>query len=181
MFARTPRLLLRPGWTEDAPALARAIADEAVVRNLSTAPWPYSVGDAEAYLAAPKDPILPSFLITLRTNAAPQLIGACGLARRASGRVELGTWIARAHWGHGFATEAGRALIDIAATLGLTELDAAHFLDNPASGHVLEKLGFAATGLTVPRHSCARGGEAPARLMKLSLDATALTHEPLAA
>ena len=25
MFARTPRLLLRPGWTEDAPALYAAI------------------------------------------------------------------------------------------------------------------------------------------------------------
>ena len=41
MFARTERLLLRPGWAEDAPALARAIADEQVVRNLATAPWPY--------------------------------------------------------------------------------------------------------------------------------------------
>ena len=40
MFARTERLLLRPGWAEDAPALARAIADEQVVRNLATAPWP---------------------------------------------------------------------------------------------------------------------------------------------
>ena len=28
MFARTERLLLRPGWAEDAPALAQAIADE---------------------------------------------------------------------------------------------------------------------------------------------------------
>ena len=36
MFARTERLLLRPGWQEDAPALARAIGEEAVVRNLAT-------------------------------------------------------------------------------------------------------------------------------------------------
>ncbi len=35
MFARTPRLLLRPGFPEDAPALAGAIADEAIVRNLA--------------------------------------------------------------------------------------------------------------------------------------------------
>ena len=31
MFARTERLLLRPGWLEDAPALAQAIGEEAVV------------------------------------------------------------------------------------------------------------------------------------------------------
>ena len=42
MFARTERLLLRPGWAEDAPALAAAIADEMIVRNLATAPWPYA-------------------------------------------------------------------------------------------------------------------------------------------
>ncbi|HEX8257817.1 MAG TPA: GNAT family N-acetyltransferase, partial [Allosphingosinicella sp.] len=40
MFARTDRLLLRPGWAEDAPALYAAIADEAIVRNLASAPWP---------------------------------------------------------------------------------------------------------------------------------------------
>ena len=48
MFARTKRLLLRPGWAEDAPALAAAIADEKIVRNLATAPWPYRMRDAEA-------------------------------------------------------------------------------------------------------------------------------------
>ena len=169
MFARTERLLLRPGWAEDAPALARAIADEAVVRNLATAPWPYALTDAEAFLAAPRDPALPSFLITERTDGAPRLIGACGLARRSSGNVELGYWIARAHWDQGFATEASRALIDIARTLQLPRLEASHFVDNPASGRVLDKLGFVATGLSAERYSCARGGEAMSRLYRLSL------------
>src|SRR5690606_170553 len=63
MFARTTRLLLRPGWAEDAPALAQAIADEMIVRNLASAPWPFTLRDAEAFLAAPRDPILPSLLI----------------------------------------------------------------------------------------------------------------------
>ncbi len=171
MFARTERLLLRPGWAEDAPALARAIADEAVVRNLATAPWPYDLADAEAFLAAPRDPALPSFLITERTDGAPRLIGACGLGRRPSGAVELGYWIARAHWGQGFATEAGEALIAIACTLKLQRLEASHFIDNPASGRVLEKLGFAATGLSAARYSCARGAEAMSRLYSRSLAA----------
>ena len=38
MFARTPRLLLRPGFPEDAPALAAAIADETIARNLAVGP-----------------------------------------------------------------------------------------------------------------------------------------------
>lgn len=173
MFARTERLLLRPGWAEDANALARAIADEQVVRNLSTAPWPYLQQDAEAFLASPRDPVMPSFLIAERTDGDPRLIGACGLGRRPSGSVELGYWIARAHWGRGFATEAGRALIDIARTLKLPRLEASHFIDNPASGRVLEKLGFVPTGMSAARYSCARGGEAMARLYRLSLSSRA--------
>ncbi|MCA1654085.1 MAG: GNAT family N-acetyltransferase [Sphingomicrobium sp.] len=180
MFARTPRLLLRPGWAEDAPALSRAIADRQVVRHLTTAPWPYRLADAEAHLAAPRDPVLPSFLVFARTDGPPQLIGSCGLGRRASGRVELGYWIARAQWGRGYATEAGRALVEIAATLGLPALGASHFLDNPASGRVLERLGFVSTGLIAPRFSCARGEEAPARLLRLDL-AAAEKVEALAA
>jgi len=169
MFARTPRLLLRPGFPEDAPALAMAIADETIVRNLAVVPWPYGLRDAEAYLASPRDPVLPSLLIFERTDGAPRLIGACGLGRRPSGAVEMGYWIARGFWGRGFATEACEALIRIARALGLKQLEASHFIDNPASARVLDKLGFESTGLIAPRMSCARGGEVPARLMRLRL------------
>ncbi len=181
MFARTERLLLRPGWAEDAPALARAIADEQVVRNLATAPWPYALQDAEAFLASPRDPVMPTFLIAERTDGAPRIVGSCGLARRPSGAVELGYWIARAHRGKGFATEAGRALIDIARTLKLPRLEGSHFVDNPASGRVLEKLGFLPTGLSTMRFSCARGSEAMSRLYRLSLVGRGEAEEPLAA
>jgi RimJ/RimL family protein N-acetyltransferase len=169
MFARTPRLLLRPGFPEDAPALAGAIADEAIVRNLSAVPWPYRMGDAEAFLASPRDPVLPFFLILERTEASPRLIGACGLGRRPSGAVEMGYWIARPFWGRGLATEACATLIEIARTLGLRSIEGSHFLDNPASARVLEKLGFEPVGIVAPRLSCARGFEVPARLMRLEL------------
>ena len=166
MFARTERLLLRPGWAEDAPALAQAIADETIVRNLATAPWPFALRDAEAFLAAPRDPVLPSFLIFQRTAAAPALVGACGLGRRPSGAVELGYWITREAWNQGFATEAGHALLDIADALGLARVEASFFIDNPASGRVLEKLGFTPTGLSAPRYSCARGSDGIAKLCR---------------
>jgi RimJ/RimL family protein N-acetyltransferase len=169
MFARTPRLLLRPGFPEDAPALAAAIADEGIARNLGTVPWPYRVRDAEAFLASPRDPVLPSFLIFERTEGGPQLVGSCGFGRRPSGAVELGYWIARQAWGRGLATEACTALIEIAAALRLPQLEGSHFLDNPASGRVLEKLGFEPVGIVAPRMSCARGHEVPTRLMRLCL------------
>ena len=177
MFARTPRLLLRPGFPEDAAALAAAIADEGIARNLATVPWPYRMRDAEAFLATPRDPVLPALLVLERTAGAPRLAGACGLGRRPSGAVELGYWIARGQWGRGFATEAATALIAIARTLGLDRLEASHFLDNPASGRVLEKLGFSPTGIVAPRISCARGEEAPSRQMRLVLAERALSND----
>ena len=169
MFARTPRLLLRPGFPEDAPALASAIADKAIVMNLAVVPWPYSMRDAEAFLAKPRDPVLPSLLIFERGTGAPQLVGACGLGRRPSGSVELGYWIAKAYWSRGYATEACTALVEIARTLGLPSVEGSHFIDNPASARVLEKLGFEPLGIMAPRMSCARGEEVPARLMRLEL------------
>jgi RimJ/RimL family protein N-acetyltransferase len=181
MFARTPRLLLRPGFPEDAPALAAAIGDEAIVRNLAVVPWPYGLRDAEAFLASPRDPILPSLLIMERTDAAPRLVGSCGLGRRPSGAVELGYWIARPFWGRGFAGEAGEALIGIARALGLRQLEASHFIDNPASARVLDKLGFESTGIIAPRMCRARGEEVPARLMRLRLAAVEEKQPAMAA
>ena len=181
MFTRTARLLLRPGWAEDAHALAGAIGDERIVRNLATAPWPYSLQDAEAFLARPRDPVLPSLLVFERTNDAPRLVGACGFGRTPSGGVELGYWIALPFWGLGYATEAGEALVDIARALRLPRLQACYFLDNPASGRVLEKLGFQPTGITAMHPSCGRGGDAPARMLALNLREETALEESMAA
>lgn len=166
MFARTERLLLRPGWQEDAPALARAIGEEAVVRNLATAPWPYSENEAREFLSTPFDPAQPRFLVFARTGGAPRLVGGCGIKPDEDGRPELGYWIARSYWGLGFATEAGRQLVHIARAMNLPKLTAGHFLDNPASGAVLRKLGFKPTGRVAQRYSLARGGEAAVALFE---------------
>lgn len=155
MFARTPRLLLRPGWKEDATALAAAIGDFSVVSRLARAPWPYGVDDAEAFLGADHGP-LPNFMIFARTLGAPRLVGGIGFEQRDAG-VELGYWIAPAYWGLGFATEAGHAVIDIAdRSLRLPKLIAGHFADNGASARVLAKLGFVPTGTTSTRSCRAR-------------------------
>jgi RimJ/RimL family protein N-acetyltransferase len=171
MFARTERLLLRPGWSQDAPALFEAIGDERIVRNLATAPWPYRPEDAEAWLATERKVCEPALLIFLPGGEGPELIGAAGFGRRPTGEMEFGYWIARRHWGRGYATEAGRAMIEAARhSLRVKRLDAGHFIDNPASGRVLEKLGFRPLGRIEPRYSAGRGEAAPCRLFELEFD-----------
>jgi len=179
MFARTERLLLRPGWIEDAPALHRALAEEAIVRNLATAPWPYRIEDAEAFLAADRGPDNPVMLVFLRTPVEPRLIGTIGVAPVPGGSVELGYWISRPHWNRGYATEAGRAVVAMAReSFRIPRLDAGHFLDNPASGRVLEKLGFRPTGQIESRFSTGRGQPAPCRLYSLELRTGVQAAEP---
>lgn len=178
MFARTERLLLRPGWREDAPALFQAICDERVVRNLAQAPWPYEPGHAEAFLGRERGPRDASCLIFLRSSGAPRLVGGIGIHEMASGGQELGYWIARSFWGLGIATEAGRAMVANARhSLRLKRLVSGHFVDNPASGRVLAKLGFRPAGKEL-RYSAGRNAEAPCRLFALDL-AEAETAEPL--
>jgi RimJ/RimL family protein N-acetyltransferase len=143
MFAVTERLLLRPGWPEDAPALAAAIGDREIAHNLTRVPWPYSVDDAKSFLSLPADPLRPRFMICLRSNN--RLIGGIGL----SGDIdaELGYWIARDHWGRGYATEAGRAVLALAdSSLRLPRIRARRAIDNARSANVLRKLGFHPTG-----------------------------------
>jgi RimJ/RimL family protein N-acetyltransferase len=182
MFARTERLLLRPGWGEDAPALFHAIADETIVRNLASAPWPYELADAEAFLATERSAHEATFLVFRRTRGAPELIGAAGLGRLPSGEAELGYWIARAHWGLGYATEAAQAVVEIARDgLRLRRLSAGHFTDNPASGRVLEKIGFKPTGIVAPRYSAGRREAAPCRLFRLDLGGAAQAGADIAA
>lgn len=147
MFIRTPRLTLRPGWPEDAPELARAIGHWEVVRNLGRAPWPYALGDAEQFLSEQTMTRAgASFLICAREGEAAPIVGGIGFGPYEGRPCEIGYWLTPAAWGRGYASEAGSAVLALAETLGIAEMTGGHYVDNPASGSVLRKLGFIASG-----------------------------------
>jgi RimJ/RimL family protein N-acetyltransferase len=144
----TERLVLRAPRPQDAEALARLINDRRIAVNTARVPYPYSVEDAEQFIAAVnrRDGEV-AFLITLDDA----LIGGCGVARSDSG-PELGYWVGVPFWGQGFATEAARAVIDYAfGSLGHDVLEAGARVSNPASRRVLEKCGFQWTGVRLAR------------------------------
>lgn len=160
MFARTARLMLRPAWPEDAPALS-LLGSVGIDR---TDPTPRgAAGDGR-----PANELL----VFRRTAGAPLLIGRCALAQRPSGGVELSCWITRSERGLGYATEAARALIGIAGTLGIAELNALPAYGNPAAERLLDKLGFApaaeVASLQPRRLSLASGHHGLARIEPLA-------------
>jgi RimJ/RimL family protein N-acetyltransferase len=160
MFARTPRLTLRPGWAEDARPLATAIAHESVVTRLAHVPWPYHPEDAARFLAMERASGEVACLIFAHEGGEqPRLVGGIGLHADADGDGhQLGYWLTPDVWGRGYATEAGQAMLGIARyAVGLDRLHALHHVDNPASGRVLRKLGFQPTGRVERRECRARG------------------------
>ena len=168
MFFRSERLFLRPIWSEDWQALHGAVADEAIVRNLAQAPWPYTEADAQRFAGQAHDPYFPQLLITHPGAAGADLVGAIGLHREGDDTL-LGFWIARRHWGHGYAYEAARAMLTLARVAGHERLAAYHFLDNAASARVLRRLGFAATGEVRQVYNAARGGKVAAARFEIEL------------
>ncbi|MFM5929660.1 MAG: GNAT family N-acetyltransferase [Novosphingobium sp.] len=171
MFIRSERLFLRPGWPEDWQELLARIDDEQVTKNLAKVPWPYTADDARWFAAQQQDKRMPHFFVTLPTSSKPaEIIGCVGLGPDGDD-TELGYWFAREHWGKGYASEAARAVIGLARTLGHQHLVAGHFVDNPASGRVLRKVGFKPTGQIRKRFSLARGHEVDSVEHRLELGA----------
>lgn len=70
-------------------------------------------------------------------------IGYVQLVPLGGGRWEIGYHIARAHVGHGYATEAVAAFLpEMARRLGISEVMGICLSDNAASRRVLDKCGF---------------------------------------
>lgn len=162
MFIRSERLFLRPGWPEDWAEMTARIGDAAIVRNLAHAPWAATaLEDCD-----PADARCPQLLVTLPTSEGSEVIGCAGLAPGLDG-AELGYWIASERGGQGYATEAVRALLSLARTLGHRRIVAHHCQDNHASGAVLRKAGFRPTGETRLRFCIERGVEVPAEAYAL--------------
>jgi len=168
VFIRSERLFLRPGWPEDWSELYRLLDDERLARHLSRVPWPCRVDDARGLAGMAQAPRHPQFLITLPDQHGAQVVGMIGLVD-CNGETELGVWIGRAWWNRGFATEAARAALCLARTLGHCRLVASHFADSPGGGRMLAKLGFVPTGQVRQRHSAARGRAEPAQVHALDL------------
>ena len=82
--------------------------------------------------------------------------------------VEAGYWIAQPYWNRGICTEALRLLIDYCfCKKGFQTIWSDFFVDNPASGRVMEKCGFLDTGEI---NYCSRlqlGSNRPVKVMKL--------------
>ena len=148
LFLAGDGFVLRPWRPGDLDALLRHADDPQVPRGLSDRfPHPYTRADGEAFLAGKVVDLSQALAIEIAGEAC----GGIGLRRGTGERAhsaELGYWLGRAHWGHGWMTRVVARCLDWAVpALGLERI-AAEVLDtNPASARVLAKNGFVEEGL----------------------------------
>ncbi len=146
---RTDRLVLRPFLEGDAPdVFAYAQLEEWSRYHLPSIPFPYSLEDAEAFIASMLDKpweTEPNWAIVLRE----QVIGGLGLTLQSPEPLaELGYSLAPAHWNRGLTTEAARAALDYAFyVLPVETVVARADARNTGSWRVMEKLGMRRTSV----------------------------------
>ncbi len=142
----TRRLVLRPLVASDAAAVAAAIGDPAVSRNLARVPHPYRRTDAEAYVAFTERAAASRRSLILAITRGGVAIGVVSIDAIPA-RNRLGYWLAQGHWGRGYGSEAVAATIAYALeVLGVRLVRAGVFVDNPASLRIVRKLGFRVIG-----------------------------------
>jgi RimJ/RimL family protein N-acetyltransferase len=160
-------LALRLVREADDEALFPLFADWDVIRWLSSPPWPYTRKDMQSFVraqaATDSEDAEMRFAITL--EQAP--IGIIGVRMQPASHLQrgdgpnIGYWLGRRYWGHGYMTAALRGVVD--HVFCMQPHDAIYcgaFVGNCASLRVQEKVGFVRDGETM-LYSRPRGGEFP--------------------
>jgi [ribosomal protein S5]-alanine N-acetyltransferase len=148
---QSDRLLFRAFSLDDAAAIARLAGNQLIADTTISIPHPLSETQATDWILARVSNTCSgreaSFVIA-KTDG--ELIGSIGLRdiETTHRKAELGFWVGVDFWGKGYATEAAQRMIRLGfEVLNLNRIYAHHMVRNPASGHVLSKVGMRPEGL----------------------------------
>lgn len=140
---KTKRLTLRDLTHSDARRIALLAGDLDVARMTARIPHPYTEIEAEEWIKG-----IDEGEYVQGIDFEGYLIGLVGYTLMTKKIAELGYWIGKPWWGRGFATEAAEAVLwHCFYKSGFSRITCTHFIDNPASARVIEKLGFTCVGL----------------------------------
>lgn len=157
----TDRLRLRPFSESDADDLFALHSNADVLRYWDSPPWD-EPERAERFIAACRQMAGEStgVRVAVERLADGGFLGWCSVSRWTPEyrSASLGYCYNAASWGHGYATEAARALLEWAfEAMDLNRVQAEADTRNAASARVLEKLGFVREGTL--REDCIVNGD----------------------
>ena len=171
----TARLVLHKPVLADAEAiLERYASDRDALAYMS---WPAhaSLADTRAFLelSDAEWKKLPAGPYLVSAGADERRLSGTGFAFESPESAATGYVLARDSWGQGFATEALRAIVALAASLGVRRLTAACHAKHRASAHVLEKAGFTLESTLRRRHVFPNLGPEPQDVLTYSMNPAA--------
>lgn len=145
----TERLVLRRWKPKDHAPFAALCADPEVMRYIGNGET-RSADDAARYIAAFEDAwnARGYGLFALETRQTDEFIGFTGLSLptflpEVLPSVEIGWRLSKAHWGHGYASEAASAALSFGVSqLGLMDIVSICQIGNRASARIMQKLGM---------------------------------------
>ena len=170
----TTRIVLRPWQDSDAAVLYKWASDPDVGPRAGWAPHK-SIEESLDVIRTVFNDATNTWAIELKETG--EAIGAmgygpscnCNLPAR-EGEPLAGYWVAKPYWNRGICTEALGLMIEhIRKTTAIKSLISGHFVDNPASGRVMEKCGFVPTGETVIDETQYQGAGRPIRVLRLQI------------
>jgi len=173
MEIETKRLVLRPLREEDAQAMARAVNNFNVSRNLARVQFPYLLEDAQSFITLQRGFDPRSKICAIAFRCAPdELIGVVAYEFSSEkNNTEFGYWLRECCWQMGIMSEAAAALVAHAFTTSeITELHSACHLDNLNSSRILHRLGFEMTCEEM-HFSLAQNKDVPAARLRLTREA----------
>ncbi len=146
----TERPLLREFVSDDLDAVRAYTGDPEVARFMFYEPR--DVDAASAYLqqvlASQQQTPRRVWEVAIVEQHGQRLIGACDLTLEGEREADLGYSLARNAWGHGYAAEAARALLQVGFEhLDLERIFAVCAVENRRSARVLEKIGLRYEGI----------------------------------
>ena len=137
IIAETDRLVLRRYQKEDIQDLFEYLSDEEVVKYEPHKPLTFE--EAKENL---KWRISTDEMIAVELKHSHKMIGNVYLGKRDFEALEMGYVFNRNYWGHGYAAESCRALIQLAFSHGIHRIYAECDPDNLSSWKLLEALAF---------------------------------------
>lgn len=145
---RSKRLVLRAVKPSDAEVINAYINDPRIYENVARIAPGQTLESTQDWISKQEPNRRAGAGFTYAIEREGRLIGIISLGGASvSSPAGLGYWIGPDHWGQGFATEAGEALMNFAQKeLGTRTVYSNYFVENPASGRVLDKIGFKAIG-----------------------------------
>ena len=147
---QTRGLTLRPFRPSDAPDVQKLAGEREIADTTANIPHPYRDGLAEEWIASHDKRFRTgeSLVFAITSSADGELQGAIGLETATHEMsAEMGYWIGRPFWNRGVCTEAAKAVLRYGfEELGPVRIRARHFVRNPSSCRVMNKIGMTVEG-----------------------------------